>query len=147
VKDLMPPASSIVVVENGPVTIGIAETSLFPTNASNGIGIPAMGPGRPGWVALAIVTVPGITNVLANATVTIKVRAGGSPADPEIGTMKYNNPTNQTSPIGIGSLVIPVPAGTQSVFVGIFVDSGAPVAQATATEPIAFVLLGLTTPD
>ena len=84
---------------------------------------------------------------IGRVTITLKVRAGRSPADPEIGTMKYNNPTNQTSPIGIGSLVIPVPAGTQSVFVGVSVDNGAPVAQATATEPIAFILLGLTTPD
>ena len=143
----MPTASSIVVTQNAPVTIGTAETSLFPVNAPTGIGVPAAGPGKPGWSALAIVTVPGVTNVLANATVTIKVRAGRSPADPEIGTMKYNNPTNQTSPIGIGSLVIPDPAGTQSVFVGISVDNGAPVAQATATEPTAFILLGLTTPD
>ena len=143
----MPTASSIVVTQNAPVTIGTAEATLFPVSAASGIGVPAAGPGKPGWSALAIVTVPGITNVLANATVTLKVRAGRSPADPEIGTMKYNNPTNQTSPIGIGSLVIPVPAGTQSVFVGVSVDSGAPVAQATATEPIAFILLGLTTPD
>jgi hypothetical protein len=143
----MPPASSIVVVQNAPVSIAAAEATLFPANAPSGIGVPAMGPGRPGWIALAIVTVPGITNVLANATVTIKVRAGQGPSDPEIGTMKYNNPTNQTTAIGIGSLVIPVPAGTQSVFVGISVDSGAPAAQATATEPIAFILLGLTTPD
>jgi hypothetical protein len=143
----MPTASSIVVTQNAPVTIGAAETSLFPTSASNGVGIPSVGPGKPGWSALAIITVPGVTNVPANATVTIKVRAGRGPADVEIGTMKYNNPTNQTSPIGIGSLVIPVPAGTQSVFVGISVDNGAPVAQATGTEPIAFILLGLTTPD
>ena len=143
----MPTASSIVVTQNAPVTIGTAEATLFPVSAASGIGVPSAGPGKPGWSALAIVTVPGITNVLANATITLKVRAGRSPADPEIGTMKYNNPTNQTSPIGIGSLVIPVPAGTQSVFVGVSVDSGAPVAQATATEPIAFILLGLTTPD
>ena len=143
----MPTASSIVVTENAPVPIGTAETSLFPTNAPNGIGVPSAGPGKPGWSALAIVTVPGITNVLANATITIKVRAGRSPADPEIGTMKYNNPTNQTSSVGIGSLVIPVPAATQSVFVGVYVDSGAPAAQATSREPIAFILLGLTTPD
>jgi hypothetical protein len=143
----MPTASSIVVTQNAPVTIGAAETSLFPASAPNGIGIPSAGPGKPGWSALAIITVPGVTNVLANATVTINVRAGRGPADQEIGTNKYNNPTNQTSPIGIGSLVIPVPAGTQSVFVGILVDNGAPVAQATLTQPIAFVLLGLTTPD
>jgi hypothetical protein len=143
----MPTASSIVVTQNAPVTIGTAEKSLFPANAPNGIGIPGAGPGKPGWSALAIVTVPGVTNVLANATVTIKVRAGQGPADPEIGTMKYINPTNQTSPIGIGSLVIPVPAGTQCVFVGISVDTGSPAAQATTTEPIAFILLGLTTPD
>jgi len=143
----VPTASSIVVTQNAPVTIGTAEATLFPVSAASGIGVPAAGPGKPGWSALAIVTVPGITTVLANATITLKVRAGRSPADPEIGTMKYNNPTNQTSPIGIGSLVIPVPAGTQSVFVGVSVDNGAPVAQATATEPIAFILLGLTTPD
>jgi hypothetical protein len=143
----MPTASSIVVTQNAPVVLSATETTLFPANAPNGVGIPGAGPGKPGWAALAIITVPGVTNVPAGGVITVKVRAGTSSAAPEIGTVKWKNPTNQTDDVGVGSLAIPVPAGTQSVFVGLSASLGTPSAQATATEPIAFVLLGLTSPD
>jgi hypothetical protein len=144
----MPAVSSLVIVQRANVTLGTAEATLFPQQAPAGIAMPPLGTGRQaGWIALAIITIPGITNVPSNATVTVRVHAGTSPADPEIGTVKWMNPTNQISPVGIGSFAIPIPVGTQSMFVGAFADSGAPVANATSTEPIAFILLGLATPD
>jgi hypothetical protein len=136
------PAVDIVTVQNAPVILALTEASLFPDNAPNGVPIPAAMRHRT-WGALAIIGIPGVTAVPANATVTIKIRTGTGPSDPEIGTDMSINPTNQVSPIGIGAVVFPVPATATNVFVGAFCSALGPVVQATGTEPISFILLAL----
>jgi hypothetical protein len=143
----MPPVGSIVIVQTSPVTLGAVETCLTPDAAPTGLGVPSAGPGRPGFIGLAIVTIPGITNVLASAVVTVMVRAGTDPSGTELGTVKWKNPTNQTDDVGVGSLVVPIPAGTQNVYVGVSASAGSPIAQAGASAPIMLALLNITTPD
>jgi hypothetical protein len=143
----MPPAGALIIVQTSPVTLGPAEISLTPDQAPTGLAVPGAGPGRPGYIGLAIVTIPGISNVLANSVVTVMVRHGTDPTGDELGIVKWKNPTNQTDSVGVGSLVVPIPAGTQNVFAGAYVDLGAPIAGASATAPIMFALIATTSAD